>query len=102
MRSFFIIFLFLFLLICLFFWLQSQYATTQFTEEFDFMAMNEKFKKDEVWGHLGKAKEIDKQQGAEDDATAHNLENAEGRDLIANQKVVLLNLLCFPVLQFCI
>lgn len=63
---------------------QSQYSAVQFTEEFNFIAMNEKFKKDEVWGYLGKTK--DTTEGIQDYASGQSLGNREGHGLIPNPK----------------
>lgn len=63
---------------------QPQYSATQFTEEFDFTAMNEKFKKDEVWGYLGKGK--DKTGGVQGFTTGQSLGDREGHGLIPNPK----------------
>lgn len=69
----------------MFYLLQSPYSA-QFTEEFDFLAMNEKFKKNEVWGYLGQDKQRHSTERVDDSGTGQCLDENEG-GLVPNTKV---------------
>lgn len=63
--------------------LQDRRWTTQFSEEFDFEAMNQQFNKNEVWGFLGNTEQKEKREVAEHGLSDHNSRDLEVTSLSA-------------------
>ncbi|KAI7984744.1 Protein decapping 5 [Camellia lanceoleosa] len=59
-------------------------TTTKFTDDFDFEAMNEKFNKEKIWGHLGKKNKttLEDDEGEENNNDANVAEEEDEDGLI--------------------
>ncbi|PIN12555.1 hypothetical protein CDL12_14834 [Handroanthus impetiginosus] len=61
--------------------------TSEFDEEFDFQAMNEKFKKDEVWGYLGKTSQRDKKEMTLENGKSSHYTGNDNNRLVTNHEL---------------